>query len=251
MHRQGGRQEIDRRTLLAKGAAFVALLVTGCARKESRGFAATSLRQLRARLERHIEPGFAPGMVGLVASGPEVETFVLGKMAFEGPDMRRDTIFRIASMTKPVTATAVMMLVEEGKLRLDEPVDRLLPELANRGVLRRIDAALDDTVPARRPITVEDLLTFRCGHGLILAPSGRYPIQKAIADLGIFGPPDRALPLEGDAWMQRSAACRSLRSRGKTGCTGRARTSRGSWWRGRRASRCRAFAKSESFGRWG
>lgn len=104
-------------------------------------------------------------MVGLVASGPEVETFVLGKMAFEGPDMRRDTIFRIASMTKPVTATAVMMLVEEGKLRLDEPVDRLLPELANRGVLRRIDAALDDTVPARRPITVEDLLTFRCGHG--------------------------------------------------------------------------------------
>jgi hypothetical protein len=59
--------------------------------EESRGFAATSLRQLRARLERHIEPGFAPGMVGLVASGPEVESFVLGKMGFEGPDMRRDT----------------------------------------------------------------------------------------------------------------------------------------------------------------
>lgn len=96
-----------------------------------------------------------------------------------------------------------MMLVEDGELRLNEPVDRLLPELANRGVLRRIDAALDDTVPARRPVTVEDLLTFRCGHGLILAPPGRYPIQKAIADLGIFGPPDRALPLEGDAWMQR------------------------------------------------
>jgi hypothetical protein len=103
MHRQDGRQEIDRRTQLAKGAAFAALLVTGCASNESRGFAATSLRQLRARLERHIEPGFAPGMVGLVASGPEVETFVLGKMAFEGPNMRRDRIFRIASMTKPVT----------------------------------------------------------------------------------------------------------------------------------------------------
>ena len=69
-----------------------------------------------------LNQAFAPGMVGLVASGPEVETFVLGKMAFEGPDMRRDTIFRIASMTKPVTATAVMMLVEEGRLRLDEPV---------------------------------------------------------------------------------------------------------------------------------
>ncbi len=109
MHRQDGRQEIDRRTLLAKGAAFAALLVTGCARKESRGFAATSLRQLRARLERHIEPGFAPGMLGPVASGPDVETFVPGKIAFEGPDMRRDTIFRIASMTKPVTATAVQL----------------------------------------------------------------------------------------------------------------------------------------------
>jgi Beta-lactamase len=72
-----------------------------------------SLRQLRARLERHVEPGFAPGMVGLVAHGPDVETFVLGKMAFgDGADMRRDTIFRIASMTKPVTATEVMMLVE-------------------------------------------------------------------------------------------------------------------------------------------
>jgi CubicO group peptidase (beta-lactamase class C family) len=121
--------------------------------------------------ERQVEPGFAQGMVGLVAHGPDVETFVLGKMAFgDGAVMRRDTIFRIASMTKPVTATAVMMLVEEGRLRLDEPVDRLLLELANRRVLRRIDAARDDTVPARRPITVEDLLTFRSGLGLILAP---------------------------------------------------------------------------------
>jgi len=87
---------------------------------------------------------------------------VLGKTAFSGgADVRRDTIFRIASMAKPVTTTAVMMLVEEGKLKLDEPVDRLLPELADRRVLRRIDAELDDTVQARRPLTVEDLLTFR------------------------------------------------------------------------------------------
>jgi CubicO group peptidase (beta-lactamase class C family) len=121
--------------------------------------------------------------------------------------MRRDTIFRIASMTKAVTAAAVMLLVEEGKFGLDEPVDRLLPELANRRVLRRIDAELDDTVPAKRPITVEDLLTFRCGLGMILAPPGRYPIQKAINGLGIngvgFGPPDPALPLDGDAWIQK------------------------------------------------
>ena len=201
-------EQIDRRTLLARGVAFGGLLLTGCATEERRRFIADGLKQVRSRLERQVAAGFAPGMVGLVASGPDIETFVLGKMAFGGgADMRRDTIFRIASMTKAVTAAAVMMLVEGGKLKLDEPVDRLLPELANRRVLRRIDAELDDTVPAKRPITVEDLLTFRCGLGMILAPPGRYPIQKAIADLGIsavgFGPPDPGLPLNGDEWMTK------------------------------------------------
>ena len=205
---QAGRQQFDRRTLLAGGAAIGGLLLSGCGREDPSGFGAEGLQRLRSRLEHQIEAGFAPGAVGLIARGPHVETFVLGKMAFGGSaDMRRDTIFRIASMTKAVTATAVMMLVEEGKLRIDEPVDRLLPELANRRVLRRIDAELDDTVPAKRPITVEDLLTFRCGLGIILAPRGRYPIQKAIDDLDIsavgFGPPDPAMPLDGDAWMQK------------------------------------------------
>jgi len=168
-------------------------------------FDAEGLERLRIRLERQVEAGFAPGVVGLVAHGPHVETFALGKMAFGGPGMRRDTIFRIASMTKAVTATAVMMLVEEGTLRLDEPVDRLLPELADRRVLRRLDAELDDTVPAKRAITVEDLLSFRCGLGLLLAPPGRYPIQKAIADLGVvvIGPPDPANPFDNDAWMRK------------------------------------------------
>ena len=200
--------QIDRRTLLAGSAAFGGLLLTGCSREDPSGFTTEGIQQLRSRLEHQIEAGFAPGAVGLIARGPHVKTFVFGKMAFAGGrDMRRDAIFRIASMTKPVTATAVIMLVEEGKLRIDEPVDRLLPELANRRVLRRIDAELDDTVPAKRPITVEDLLTFRCGLGIILAPPGRYPIQKAIAELGInavgFGPPDPAMPLNGDEWLQK------------------------------------------------
>ena len=75
--------------------------------------------------------------------------------------MQRDSIFRIASMTKPVTAVAAMILVEECRLRLDDPVDRWLPELADRKVLRTIDATIDDTVPAKRAITLRDLLTFR------------------------------------------------------------------------------------------
>jgi CubicO group peptidase (beta-lactamase class C family) len=209
LHFEEGPEAIDRRTFLARGgAALAAPLVTGCSRSEPRGFSADGLERLRSGLQRHIASGFAPGVVGLVARGDDLDAFVLGKMAFDGAaEMRRDTIFRIASMTKPITAAAVMMLIDEGKLRLDEPVDRLLPELTNRRVLRSIGAAVDDTVPAKRPITIEDLLTFRCGLGMVVAPPNRYPIQKAIAALGVngvgFGPPDPAMPLDGDAWMRK------------------------------------------------
>ena len=126
-------------------------------------------------------------------------------MALNGAPMQRDSIFRIASMSKPVTAAAAMLLIADGKLKLDEPVDRLLPELANRQVLRSLEGPVDDTVPARRPITVEDLLTYRLGWGLFLQPPGTYPIQKEISDLGIvgFGPPDPKMPFDGDEWIRR------------------------------------------------
>jgi len=81
---------------------------------------------------------------------------VLGAQTFGGTAMRRDTIFRISSMTKPVTAVAAMMLVEECRLRLDEPVDELLPELVSRRVLKRLDAPLDETVLAKRSIRLRD-----------------------------------------------------------------------------------------------
>src|SRR5260370_517612 len=121
--------------------------------------------------------------------------------------MGGDTIFRISSMTKPITAVATMILVEECKLRLDEPVDRLLPELANRKVLRRLDGPLDDTVPASRPITLRDLLTFRMGLGIIMGPPDLYPIQKAVTELQIvgFGPPNVSTPHEPGEWMRRLA----------------------------------------------
>jgi CubicO group peptidase (beta-lactamase class C family) len=110
-------------------------------------------------------------------------------------------------MTKPITAVAAMILVEECKLRLDEPVDRLLPELANRKVLKRLDGPLDDTVPANRPITVRDLLTFRLGLGIIMGPPDVYPIQKAISALEVvgFGPPNPAAPHGPDEWLRRIA----------------------------------------------
>ncbi|MBV8446294.1 MAG: beta-lactamase family protein [Candidatus Dormibacteraeota bacterium] len=119
--------------------------------------------------------------------------------------LRTGSIFRIASMTKPITAAAAMMLVEEGRLRLRDPVDRWIPELANRRVLREIGAELDDTVPARRPITLEDLLTFRCGLGILLEPPDTYPIQRKIAELQLvgFGPPDPGSALTPDEWLKR------------------------------------------------
>lgn len=78
-----------------------------------------------------------------------------------------------------------MILVEECKLRLDDPVDEWLPELKNRKVLRSIESPLDDTVPAKRPITLRDLLTFRSGHGEVVFLSPLFPIQKAMAEAGL------------------------------------------------------------------
>ena len=136
----------------------------------------------------HVERGELPGLVTLISRRDEVHVDAIGMKAAGGKDpMRRDTIFRVTSMTKPITATATMILVEECKLRLDEPVDRLLPELANRKVLKQLDGPLTDTVPAKRPITVRDLLTFRMGLGIVMAPPDKYPIQKAAAELEIVG----------------------------------------------------------------
>src|SRR4030095_4905855 len=110
---------------------------------------------------------------------------IAGKACGSSDPMRRDTIFRIASVTKPVTAVAAMILVEEAKLRLDDPVDQWLPELSNRRVLREIDSQITDTVPAARPITVRDVMTFRLGIGSVMVFPERHPIQRAMSDAGI------------------------------------------------------------------
>jgi CubicO group peptidase (beta-lactamase class C family) len=159
------------------------------------GLSKTRLGRMHETMAGHVEAGEMPGMVTLVSRRGEVHVDAIGKIAVDGAPMRRDTIFRITSMTKPVTAVAAMILVEECKLRLDEPVDRWLPELADRRVLRAIDAPLEDTVPAKRAITLRDLLTFRPGYGMIMVFPDRYPIQKAIAEAGFApGPVFPAFP---------------------------------------------------------
>ncbi|UOE22122.1 beta-lactamase family protein [Thermobifida halotolerans] len=150
----------------------------------------------------HVARGELPGLVTLVHRRGETHVDAIGTMAVGGgTPMRRDTIFRIASMTKPVLAVAAMVLVEECRLRLDDPVDPLLPELAHRRVLRRVDGPLEDTVPARRPITLRDLLTFRCGFGLVLDPQD-CPIQRAVHEAGIAAGPD-PFPHSPDEFMRR------------------------------------------------
>src|SRR5262245_5534902 len=148
------------------------------------GLSTARLSRLHDVMAGYIERGDVPGLVTRVSRRGETHVDAIGRTALGGSDpVRRDTIFRIASMTKPITAAATMILVEECRLRLDEPVDRLLPELASRRVLKQLDGPLGDTVPAHRPISIRDLLTFRLGLGIIMAPPGKHPIQKAAAEL--------------------------------------------------------------------
>ncbi|WP_437287805.1 serine hydrolase domain-containing protein [Sorangium sp. So ce406] len=157
----------------------------------------------REVMEAEVAAGQMPGAVWLVARGDDVHVDAVGVTEVGGSaPMRRDTIFRIASMTKAVTAAAMMMLVEEGKLDLDSPVDPWLPELANRKVLARIDGPIDETVPAERPITVRDLMTFTMGFGVLFDASS--PIQRAIDELQLAnGQPVPMTPHGPDEWIRR------------------------------------------------
>jgi CubicO group peptidase (beta-lactamase class C family) len=150
------------------------------------GLSTVRLQRLHDVMARHVANGSVPGLVTLVYRRGELHVDAIGKLDFgDAAPMRRDSLFRIASLTKPITAAAAMILVEERRLRLDDPVDPLLPELANRQVLKRLDSPLKDTVPAKRAITLRDLLTLRPGLGAIMAPPGSYPIQKAMDDAGL------------------------------------------------------------------
>ena len=186
------------------------------------GLSTTRLRRMHDTMAGYVERGSLPGLVALVSRRGEIHLEAIGKIAIDGAPMQRDSIFRVASMTKPISAVAAMILVEQCRLRLDDPVDELLPELANRRVLRTIESEIDDTVPAKRAITLRDLLTFRLGYGMIPIFPDRYPIQKAITAVGLAPgpvfpshPPDElmrrygSLPLvhqPGDRWLYNAGS---------------------------------------------
>jgi len=152
---------------------------------------------IRDLLDRHIAEGTIPGAVAIVGAD-EPEVVAAGVMSVGGSPMRPDAIMRIQSMTKVVTATAALRLVEAGRIDLDSAVDEWLPELADRSVLRTPTSALDDTEPARGPITLRHLLTNTSGYGMQLEES---PLQTAMLENGTEAGP---LPpaVGADEWLR-------------------------------------------------
>ena len=163
------------------------------------GFDAAALARIAPSLNEVVTAGDLSGAVTLVwraGALARVDCVGMRDIAAAAP-MQRDTLFRIASMTKPITSTAALMLIEAGKLRLDDPISRWLPEFADMRVLREPAGALDDTVPAQRALTVNDLLTHRAGLAYTFTSMG--PIAKAY---------EQALPpgLTPDNWLKALGA---------------------------------------------
>ena len=156
-----------------------------------------NLADNRLSIEEAVASGLLAGAVTLVWHRGEVlQTNAIGHRDVDaGLPMRRDTIFRIASMTKPVTVAAAMTLVQEGRIALSDPVDRWLPELAEMRVLAEPTGPLDRTVPARRPITIEDLMTHRSGLAYAFSVTG--PIGRAYAQV--------SLRQDADHWLAEVA----------------------------------------------
>jgi CubicO group peptidase (beta-lactamase class C family) len=169
-------------------------------------FDTSSIARLRDVMAGHVESDRVGGVAWLAARGDEVQAGMAGMLTRgETAPVARDSQFRIASMTKPVVAVAALVLVEECRLRLDDPVDDLLPELADRRVLVDGHGPLDgDTVPARRPITVHDVLTFQLGWGMDFGGPWPQPLLTAMDELGLgAGPPEPQGPPAPDEWMRR------------------------------------------------
>ena len=166
------------------------------------------LERFGAVAASHLGEEKVPGLVALVACGDQVHVEALGTLSVGERPVERTSLFRIASTTKPITATATLALVREGLLELDEPVDRLLPELANRRVLRRMEGPLDDTLPADAPVTVRGLLTFTFGFGMapemFMAPEP-WPVVAAATEAGLatIGPPQPDDFVDPDTWIAR------------------------------------------------
>ncbi|MFM0730251.1 serine hydrolase [Paraburkholderia sediminicola] len=165
------------------------------------GLSATRLTALTNAMQGYVDRGEVAGVVSLVWRRGEIgyfESLGLRDEAAQLP-MERETLFRIASMTKPVTSAAILMLIEEDRLALDTPISSWLPELAAPVVLRDPTGPLDETDPVRTPLTVLDLLTHRAGFAYHFTAAGPLAEAYAAAFNGIEARGDAS------AWLGRIA----------------------------------------------
>ncbi|HEY8572244.1 serine hydrolase domain-containing protein [Phenylobacterium sp.] len=162
------------------------------------GFTPEGLAQIPPTLQGFVDQGALSGVVTLLwRKGQIVQLNTAGYRDVETKaPMQRDTLFRIASMTKPVTSVAALMLIEEGKLRLEDPITRWLPEFADMQVLKDPTGPVEATYPSPREITVEDLFTHRAGLAYAFTSEG--PIAHAHEEA--LGPP-LGTPLTVDQWL--------------------------------------------------
>lgn len=175
----------------ALAAAPTSRAIIAAAAPESVGFSAEGLRKLDAHMQGLVDTGHLPGVTTmLVRHGKVVNFEVHGRKGFDGPPLTKDTIFRIYSQTKPVTGVAMMILYEEGKWKLDDPVSKYIPEFASLRVFKGVNPdGSFDTVPADRPPTMRELMSHSGGFAYGLNPDN--PVDKAYVDTGVLGAKSR------------------------------------------------------------
>ena len=190
---------ITRRQLMAGTALSCTALVPGA--RLALAAVPSIQNAVRAAARAAVDSGDIPGVVAQVwHQGELIADATAGWLDVESKvPMHNGAIFGLASMTKPVTVALALRLLDEGKLRLDDPITRWAPEFAAMRVLRRPDGPLDDTVPAARPITIEDLMMHRSGlaYGFLTPPLGA-------ALIGRFGM-GLASEMTPDAWLKSLA----------------------------------------------
>ena len=151
------------------------------------GFSREELAKIGPAMQGIIDQGLLSGVVTLLWRNGEIAQVTANGLAnreTKAP-MARDTIFRIASMTKPVTTVAALILMEESKLKLDDPITKWLPEFADMQVLKDPQGPVEETYPSPRDITVEDLMTHRSGlaYGFTSMGPIAHAHHKALGDV--------------------------------------------------------------------
>lgn len=177
--------EFTRRSVVAAGAATALAAAAACAHQPSQsaaalaGFTPDELAKIPAALQTSVDAGGVPGAVSLIwRKGKVIQVNTVGLRDVErNLPMERSTIFRIASMTKPVTIATALTLVEQGRMKLDDLITKWAPEFGEMRVLSKTGGALDDTYPSPRSITVEDLTTHRAGMPYSFGPA---PLGRAL-----------------------------------------------------------------------